>query len=194
MKKVFSAILVLLLAGCIGTGRTPPSKFYSLRPVSGVEKPLTAYRGFSVGIEEVKVPAYMDKPQIVTERKDSVELNISELNRWSEPLSSMLQRTIADDMAAYLPQTLVKPKNYGREIFDYAVFVEINKFGGVWDENAVLEAWWYVSDKNGKILAREQTYLSVPLGKGYDALVEKQSFMVGELSKQIAEKIIRLRK
>lgn len=194
MKRIFSTALILLLAGCIGTGRTPQSKFYGIRPVSQAEEALTAYKGISIGIEEVKVPAYMDKPQIVTERKNSPELNISELNRWSEPLSSMLQRTIADDMAVYLPRALVKPKNYGREIFDYTVFVEINKFGGIFGENAVLEAWWSVSDKNGRILAREQTYLTVPLGDGYEVLVEKQSLMVGEFSKQIAEKIIQLQK
>ncbi len=194
MKKSLSAVLLLLLTACIGTGRTPPSKFYSLRPVSTVEKPLTSYQGLSIGVEEVKVPAYMDKPQIVTERKNSVELNISELNRWSEPLSSMLQRTIADDMAVYLPNTLIKPKNYGREVFDYTVFVEINRLGGVFGENAVLEAWWYIADKNSKILVKEQTDLTEPLSSGYDVLVEKQSIMVGQLSKQIAEKIRGLRK
>ncbi len=194
MKKVLSAFLFLLVAGCIETGTSPQSKFYSIRPLGQVEKPLTSYKGFSVGIEEVKVPVYMDKPQIVTAEKDSVELNVSELNRWSEPLSVMLQRTIADDISSYLPQILVKPKNYGREVFNYTVFVEINKFGGVFGENVVLEAWWNILDRNGQTLTREQTYLTAPLGKGYDVLVEEQGRLVGELSKQIAEKITRLRK
>lgn len=194
MKKVLNAFLFLLLAGCIETGTSPQSKFYSIQPLSQVEKPLTSYKGFSVGIEEVKVPVFMDKPQIVIAEKDSVELNVSELNRWSEPLSVMLQRTIADDISSYLPQILVKPKNYGREVFNYTVFVEINKFSGVFGENVILEAWWNILDKNGQMLAQEQTYLTAPLGKGYDSLVEEQGRLVGELSKQIAEKIIRLRK
>lgn len=187
MKKVWSLVLLMLVSACVGTSL--PAKFYSLKVIQAGEENAVSQVKLSIGVEEVRVSDYLDKPQIVTVKDNLVELNISEHNRWSEALATMMQRTIANDMSAYLPKSIVKARHMGRETFDYTVFVEVDKFDGALGGNAYLNAWWYVLNKDGKIMLRERVELSSPAGNNYDDLVRGESRLVAQLSRQIAEKL-----
>lgn len=190
MKKFLSLFLCLGLAACVGTSK--PSSFYNLQQVTDA-LPVSNVK-LNIGVEEVSVPSYLDRPQIVITDNNAVQLNLSELNRWSESLSTLLQRLIADDVGTYLPQSMVKPKTYSGEGFNYIIYVELNKFDGSWNQQAYLDAWWTIMNADSKVLARERSQLSAPLGEGYQNYAMAQSRLVGELSRQIAEKISRLRR
>ena len=192
MKKVLTLLAVFGLTACFG-GMTPPSKFYSLTPIQSSSDVFKSAK-LSIGVEEVKVPVYLDRPQIVTRHDNQVELNVSELNRWSEPLSVAMQRTIADNLAVYLPSASVKPSGFRREGFDYVVWVEVNKFDGSWNKTVDLSVWWSVFDKNGDVVLQKKANLSRPLGSSYDDLVKEDSDLISELSLQIAQNLARLKK
>lgn len=192
MNKFWILIAVLMLSSCV-FGVSQPSRFYTLQPEElglYVNNEVKA----NIGVREVAIPDYLDKPQIVTLKDNLVELNISETNRWSEPLSTMIQRVVADDIGDDLPNAMVKPRVSGRESFKYIVQIEINKMEGSWKKEAVLEAWWSISNKNGKILAQKKTSLSRPLGSSYDDLVKVESILLGELSNEISTQIAKLEK
>lgn len=193
MRKLFVVLSLIIVTACTGT--TPPASFYSLKPVETSSAPFTdnIRKKTTIGVSEVSVPGYLDRPQIVTSSANGVEQNISEFNRWSEPLSSMLQRTLAQDLAAYLPHDLVKPRLSGRENFDYTIQVEISRFDATWHKQAVLEAWWNIKNKDNKIVSRNQADLKLPLGTGYDELVAVQSKLVEELAQNIASEIRKLK-
>lgn len=190
MKKFMSLVLILALSACVGT--SIPSKFYSLQGINRVETIPVSQTKLTIGIEEVKIPDYLDKPQIVTFKDNSVEMGFSEVNRWSEALSTMMQRTIANDMSAYLPQAIVKARNLSRENFDYVIFVEVDKFDGAFDDKVQLKAWWYALNRDNKIVVRERAEFSLPAGDNYDELVRAESRLVAELSQQIAQKAAKL--
>lgn len=192
MKKVLTLLAFLGLTACFG-GMTPPSRFYSLTPIQNSSDVFKSAK-LSIGVEEVKVPVYLDRPQIVTRYDNQVELNVSELNRWSEPLSVAMQRTIADNLAVYLPNASVKPSGFRREGFDYVVWVEVNKFDGSWNKTVDLSVWWSVFDKNGDVVLQKKANLSRPLGSSYDDLVKEDSDLISELSLQIAQNLARLKK
>lgn len=192
MKKLFALIAVVLLGGCLG-GFSSPSRFYSLTPQEAPAQTYKSSRLF-VGVEPVKVPVYLDKPQIVTRNANQVELSISENNRWAEPLSDAMQNVLASDLGALLPGATVKPSSFRKEGFDYIVWVEINKFEGTWNRQAELDAWWSILNADGKIVARNKVNLSRPLGTGYDNLVQQQSVLLEELAAQIAARLARLPK
>lgn len=191
MKKLLALLLVFCLFGCFSG--SPNATFYNLSPaeISGIKA--NPKLRFSVGIEKVVMPDYLKKPQIVTKDKDNYELTQSEFNRWGESLSGMMQRTIALDIAQYLPNATVKPKGYITEEFDYTVLVEVTDFGGTFGDKAVLNAWWTVFDGNGDSVLRKNTKLSVPLGQGYNALAEQQSILLGELSADIYKSLLKLK-
>lgn len=192
MKKVLSLLAVFALTACLG-GMTPPSKFYSLTPIQHSQEVFKSVQ-LNIGVEEVKVPVYLDRPQIVTRHDNQVELNVSELNRWSEPLSTAMQRIIADNLAVYLPNASVKPSGFRHEGFDYLVWIEINRFDGSWDKTVDLSVWWSVFDKNGDTVLQKKANLSRPLGQSYDDLVKEDSDLVSELSLRIAQNLARLKK
>lgn len=191
MNKLFSLVLMLMLGACVGTSE--PAKFYTLRSAESSVGYVNDKVKLSLGVNTVNVPDYLDKPQIITLKSNSVEMNISEMNRWSEPLSTMIQRTLADDLSAALPDAVIKARSSARENFDYTLQVEINKFEGSWDKEAVLSAWWTVLNKNNKVVLREKADLSVKMSDGYDDLVIKQSNLIAQLASQIAQKLSKLK-
>ncbi|MBQ8661614.1 MAG: membrane integrity-associated transporter subunit PqiC [Alphaproteobacteria bacterium] len=192
MKKLFTLIAVVLLGGCLG-GFSSPSRFYSLTPQETPARTYQSSRLF-VGVEPVKVPVYLDKPQIVTRNANQVELSISENNRWAEPLSDAMQNVLASDLGALLPGATIKPSSFRKEGFDYTVWVEINKFEGTWNRQAELDAWWSILNSDNKIIARDKVSLSRPLGDSYDNLVQQQSALTEELAAQIAARLAKLPK
>lgn len=185
--KKFSALLLLwAVAACVGT--TAPSRFYSLQPM-GEPVAKTGKASYSVGIGDVEIPAYLDRPQIVTVKGNGPEQEVSELNRWSEPLEYALQRVIADDIGRYLPQADVKPRNNLQEKFTYLVMIEIGRFDGNPGGETVLEAWWSIYNQNRTLLKRERAVIREPAAKGYDGLVMAQSRLAADLAEQIAAAI-----
>ena len=185
MKK-YLFLAFFLLASC---AFTQPSKFYRLQ--SATDNSVVSNRKISIGVEEVSVPRYVDRPQIVLVDKDTSELTVSEFNRWAEPLTSSITRILADDISLCLPNALVKPQNYSMENFTYTVSVEINKFDSTIDKKATLDAWWTIL-RNGNAVARGRTTVSGTPTQGYDGVVNKQSKLLNEMAQQIAQKIAKL--
>lgn len=185
MKKYLISVLFLLSACAF----TQQSRFYRLQAIT--DNLAISSRKISIGVEEVSVPRYADRPQIVLVDKDTSELTVSEFNRWGEPLTSSITRVLADDISSYLPNALVKPQNYSMEKFNYTISVEINKFDATINKQATLDAWWTIL-KNGNAVTRGRTTVSGTPTQGYDGVVNEQSKLLNEMAKQIAEKIAKL--
>lgn len=190
MKKI-ALLLIVMLFGCVGV--TSDAKFYTLRKVNAVQHTYKT-NNLIIGVGEVSMPQYLDRAQIVMRSNNQVELFISELHRWGEPLSEAIQLALVDDLALYLPNALVRPTSMRQEIFDYWVWVEVNRFDGVWGQDTVLSVWWNIYNKNSKIILREKTELKLPLKSSYDDLAIKNSELINKLAAQIAEKIANLKK
>lgn len=188
MKKLISLCAFFLLCGCIGFTESPPSQFYMLKTVPA--DPISQAR-LNIGIQEVQIPEYIKRPQIVT-IENTVEYNISEFNRWSSSLSGIIRRTLASDMAYLLPKSFIKPSSIISDNYNHTISLEINRLDGEFDKNATLEAWWYILNRNGQIIYRGQTSLSRPTGDNYEEFVSAQSLLLAEMARQIAAKIITL--
>lgn len=189
MKKLWIFLFGLLLSGCFA-GTTKESTFYALKVDGGAITYTTPK--ISVNVENVRIPASIDKPQIVTMNANGVELEIHELDRWSEPLSFMIAGTLADDMALYLPKATVKNGGDVFETFTYTVSVDVIKFIGNGKE-ATLDAWWTVRDiDETKVLSGRATY-SEPTTQSYVDLATAQSKMVSLLARDISKKIAALK-
>lgn len=188
MKKFTILIITLFLCSCVGASK--PSQFYQIRSIDS-KTPAVSTKKLSIGIEDVQIPPYLDRPQIVTVRTESVELNVSEFNRWGELLSSSLPRVLADDISIYLPNSLVKIKRSISEPFNYTVMLEINRFDAVLGEYAELDVWWTIY-KGNKIIYRQRSKFDAPTVNSYEDMVEQQSRLVGLLAKEIAEKFAKL--
>lgn len=188
MKKIFTVFSVLMLGACLG-GYSPQSKFYDLHSIKQHTE-VVSEKKISVGVNAVELPAYLDKPQIVSFDLKNNQMKIDEFNRWGEPLASMIQRTIAADMSEYLPNSVVKIRSSLAERFDLLVDIQIVKFDRFAGDKAVLEAWWYISSVDGKILHRHKLLLEQKINSTYDGYVEAMSDLLAKMSKDMAFAIV----
>lgn len=93
-----------LLGGCALSKPSSPVSFYTL---GSPPLPAETRQGPTLlVIDPVKVPAYLERSQMVT-RLDDYQLSIEEFHRWAEPLETGVQRYLSTALAQHFPQTLV---------------------------------------------------------------------------------------
>ena len=188
MKVIKIIIPCLLLSGCL-LGTSQQAKFYTQDTISA-EAISTDYNTF-VGVNRVQLPKYVDRPQIVTQLKDSVQINISEYNRWVEAPSVLATRVVAEDLSNFLPAAKVKMNQSKGDEFDYTVSMEIVKINAVLDDKAELVAWFTVKDKKGKTIINQKFVNTVQIGKNYDDVALGYSQLLADLSREIANVLIK---
>ena len=194
IRRIFKPVLMILcvllvsLGGCAGT---PPSKFYMLEPISHGSAPpgtVTLDRAVSIGLGPVTLPDYLDRSQIVT-RTDQNTVQLAEFDRWAEPLSSNISRTLAENLVLLLQNdSIVQYPWPGSIDVTYQVLVDVYRFDGILGEKALLEAQWSVLEKKGKKVLRlkRSTFIEPAGGPSFGALVSAESRTLENLSREIA--------
>jgi uncharacterized lipoprotein YmbA len=182
------ALTALLLAGC-GGERTIQPRFYVLTATAppAIAEPAAGREPVTVGVGPVRLPAYLDRPQIVT-RRAADEIEVAEFDRWGEPLADGVPRTIANDLSALLPQDSVAvfPWPAGRTI-RYQVLVDVSRFDGAAGGDIVLDARWRVLGPDRHELVGRRSVIHEPTGgSGYTAVAAAMSRVLARLSREIA--------
>ncbi|MGK9167133.1 PqiC family protein [Inquilinus limosus] len=179
-----AALAVLLAGTALAACSSPPPKVYTLAVVPGTAvggRPVTA------SVAAVEIPKYLDRPQIVR-RSGTVELGVDEFERWGEPLANMVQRVLADDLAARLPAGSVVTTS--RTLSgDEAMTIELalGRFDPDPDGTIVLEAQWRVLRKAGGRPKTETARITRrPADDTIAAQVRAMSDALGELADRIA--------
>ncbi|MDE6477817.1 MAG: PqiC family protein [Alphaproteobacteria bacterium] len=187
MKKYVGLLLAGLLAAC--AGRSPESSFYTLAGVGDVT-PVSQMTG-TVDVARVRIPEYIDRPQIVT--MSGVNVHLAQDNRWAEGLGPMIQRKLIHNIGAYLPRATVKDANFAAPAGDYSVFVEIYELNGRLGDTAQLVAAYSVAGDADAASAPHTVRYSEPAGADYTEYVGAVSRMVDRLSRDIAKDIAALK-
>jgi len=172
------SVLLLALAGC----SSPDNKYFTLSTEGGAA-PASTVVTRTVSVDEVTIPSYLDRPQIVI-RKDATQADLHEYERWLEPLDNMLRRVLSADLTARLGAGHV----LDRPAKDTTLIaVTIDEFGQDGDR-VVLRGQWTVkmAGKDGPgvshSFSREE-----PLGKVETPdMVAAMSRLVGGLADEIA--------
>ena len=180
MKKFAVAVCIFLLAGCFSTKN---STFYLLESQGNAE-PITQKK-LSIAVQDISIPDYLQKPQIVLQSQDSPELKVSEFNRWGSDLPSMLQNTLIEDLQSLMPNAFIKPLMFGQTA-QYTIQINIEKLSGYLKEQAVLKGSYKIVLPNGKLFKEENFDLSTPAGKTYASYVTAQSKLISDLAQEIA--------
>lgn len=186
-------------AGCASTS-TPASRFYTLAGTAAPAAPAAAARpGLAVDVGPVRVPALVDRPQIVV-GAGANEVRLEEFHRWAVPLQEDLARVIADNLLALLGASRVSafPQTTGADTgagADYRVAIEVQRFESEPGASAALDAAWTVRrlkdgrEHPGRSGAREPVQ-----DKSFEALAAAHSRAAARLSQDIAEIIRQLEK
>ena len=180
--------LALSLAGCsILEPRPDPSHFFTLSALPRATDTPPA-SGVTVGLGPVRVPAYLDRPEIAT-RVASTEVTFSPTDRWAEPLSTSLRRIVAENLGANLgtEEVVAFPWPVGTHL-DWTVALDVVRFERTPAGEVEVAARWVVREgAGGRVrIVRETRHTERADGGGTAAVVEAWNKAVAALSSDIA--------
>jgi uncharacterized lipoprotein YmbA len=190
-------VLVMVLLGCASS---PPTRFFVLSSSPTFEKVgnREGERCFAIGIGPVKIPEYLNQPEIVT-RMTQNELRLDEFAKWAEPLQEDISRGLAENLRALLcTRSIALFPWKGGTLIDYRIDVHVIQMDGMLGESASLDVTWSIADgadrKKSPLLTERSTYKEAIGGGDYGAFVSAQSRNLARLSREIAEAILQLSK
>src|SRR5512147_2950173 len=138
-------VLVLVLSGCAST---PPTRFFVLSSSPNFEKVgnREGERCFAIGIGPVKLPEYLNQPEIVT-RMTQNELRLDEFAKWAEPLEDNISRALAENLSSLLctQSIAIFPWKGGTPI-DYRIDVHVIQMDGMLGKSVLLDVSWSITD------------------------------------------------
>ncbi len=194
MYEAFSQIRRWMIAAAlfavIGCATTPPPNFYQLEEtastqLSGLE------RGIAVGVGPVNVAPYLDRPQVVI-RGMGHKLELSEFNRWVEPLTDSIPRVIIVSLSNLLETTRVYrvPRRNETIPLEFRTEIDIARFDGTLGGDALLVARWTLYGRQETALLTKVSIIREPAGgSDFDNLIAAQNRALQRFSREIADAI-----
>ena len=185
---IFLVLCAMTLAGCLSP-RRDDSKFFVLSPV-GADPASIGSRQILVGLGPIKMPAYLDRQEVVT-RVAPNRLELSGENRWAEPLDSDFTRVLAQNLASDLgTQRITFYPWYNTTLVDYQVKINVYRFESDKDGKVDLTAHWQVLSGTGKLLiVRDSSYTETAKPGDAADSAAAMSRALGRLSRDIASAI-----
>ncbi len=193
-------VAALAFSGCVSLKRTPEARFFALRSMA--EPPATPAAASGpglVGVLPVLLPAYLERPQVVTWAAPG-EVRIDEFLRWAEPLDVAVSRVVGENLGALLPSLRVVRAPWGASTpLRCRVRLELARFGPQPGGEVELAGRWALLPGRG-----EQPLVAHPFEQRRDprtggsgpadpnGQIEAMSALLGELSREIAAAVLAL--
>ena len=163
--------------------------------VARIGDPHTSGDDLRIGLGPIKLPPYLDRPEIVT-RAAANRLELSKEDRWGESVQNGFSSVLARDLAAQTgTEHVILFPWYNTIHIDLQVQIDVYRFETDGQGNAQLSAKWTILDSTGQnILYSVESNLTQPSKPGdtTDA-VAALSRDVGDLSGQIANMLQQVR-
>jgi uncharacterized protein len=176
------------------------SKFYLLTPTAETAATTPAATtqstssDFTIGLGPIKLPPYLDRPEIVT-RMAPNRLELSKEDRWGESIQNGFTRAMERDLAAQAGAAVIVFPWYSTVHIDMQVQIDVSRFETDAQGTATLSAKWTILDSTGKnILYTVESNLTQPSKPGDNTeAAAALSRTIGDLSAQIANMLQQLR-
>jgi len=183
--------LALIVSGCLSIPSSPTPRFYALSAVNEnqVSKKINIASDVLIGIGPVKIPEYLNRPQMVTQDKKKM-LQFAQFDRWGGSLDTGLARLIREDLTVMLPGAKLTLYPWDPSIaVKYQVSVEVVQLDSKLDKDMFLVVQWMVIDvQNSKTVIIKRSEFRQPIvPQNYSGLAKTLSTACASLSSQIAE-------
>lgn len=162
---------LVVLTGC---ARSPERQFYTLRTASqAIKAPEVTSPKRTLAISSISIPDSVDHNKMISRQPGSHRLEISEIHRWAEPLTTEIATVVADDLKGQFAETLVTTagQNAGASAPDFRLDLDITRFDGTLGSGIDIEAAWTVRPPNNSPARNGQASIKAPsTGSDYEAL------------------------
>jgi hypothetical protein len=188
--------LAMALSGCMSVSNSPTPRFYMLQAVgeNQVSKKINIASEAVIGVGPVKIPEYLDRPQIVTQDKEKM-LKLAQFDRWGESLDLGMARLIRENLTVMLPEAKFTSYPWNSSIpVKYQVIVEIVQLDSELDKDLFLVAQWLVigtQDANTMII-KSSEFRQPIIPQNYSGLAKTLSMACASLSSEIADALAKL--
>ena len=197
--RLAAGCLALILGGCISLPNSPMSptpRFYMLSAINEtqVSKKINITSGVIIGVGPVKIPEYLDRPQMVTKDKEGI-FKFDEFDRWGESLDLGMARLIREDLTVMLPGAKLTLYPWNPSIaVKYQVVVEVVQLDSELDKDMFFVAQWTIIDvQNSKTVIIKRSEFRQPIiPQNYSGLAKTLSTACASLSNEIAEALATL--
>lgn len=194
IKVLIAAGLSLWLAGCATSGPAPSR--YTLPGDAGGDTARIAGAGatYRLVVDQPRLARFLDVDGLVLQL-DDITLNEANHHQWAEPLGLQLERGLRTRLAARLPDTRVMQADAdSRRGTATTLSLEVDRFHGRFDGQAVAGGQWQLRGGGGELLAMAPFVEEVELAEdGYPALVRALGRGWDRVADEIAAEIKRLR-
>ena len=189
---VAAALLgTLLFSGCASS---PNPQNYVFAPTDGwrnVAVRDSSTSAFTVRFAPIHLPAYLDRPQIVT-RITETEIKVDEFHRWGIPLNVTVTELLGASLARAISEAYVDVRpSRTRRADGYQVAVDIVRLDGFLGGTVELVAQWQVTktgDTQESVLAPQLArYERECTGTTHEAYVNAIRDVVAALGTDIAK-------
>jgi uncharacterized lipoprotein YmbA len=143
-----------------------------------------------VGVAEVGLPEYLDKPEVVT-RLSEGRLKMNETDRWAGAFDKNIQSVLTQNLSKLLPNYTFLASPWDEPVEDrYRVYVDVERFDGDLNGTVTLKGRWSLVDKEeNRLVTGEKVHYIERGTPTIDGIVTTQSHMIDRLSRNIARKI-----
>lgn len=192
VRRSAPSLLLVALAGLGGCFRsTVPDQFYMLRAVDYPVQAQPLAEGPLVGLGPIRIPDYLDRPQIVT-AASSQEYLLSEDHRWAERLDENIARVSAQNLARFIPSDRIVPHPWPREPKpDVQVAIAIQEMHVDAGGQVRMSAVWTLRHGQGPAESRRFSCRLPASTTDYARMVEVESQCLARLNRDIATGIQR---
>jgi hypothetical protein len=194
---IFSGLACLFVSGCMNfSPMADPSRFFTLTPLFQAEQSLALdtgkTNGLFLGVGPIRFPAYLDREQIVT-RAAQNRLDISENDRWAEPLEENFAWVLSQNLGMFLGGArIVRYPWHTSQRPTCQIEMEVLRFEPSTGQEVELLARWTLTDLGNKtpLYSKESRIVRQTGTKSMEASVAGLSETLGDLSREIADTIL----
>ncbi|HEX8964169.1 MAG TPA: PqiC family protein [Rhodocyclaceae bacterium] len=190
MKRLGQLLCALLVAGLVGCSGSAPIRYFSLE--DGESPALGSADGPRVAIVQVNLPELVDRDALVV-RTSGHRLQISDQDRWGEPLRRQIPRLLARDLGVALNsgRVVTQPIDARNFDVDFKLTLDIQRLEVMLDRGVELDALWRVEQRDGQVFfGRTRVWQSIgSSADSYAAAVASQRLAFLGLARKLAKEI-----
>ncbi len=184
-----AAAAVLLIATLVACGTTPPSRYYML---GADARGWPDVDGLTVGVGPISIPDYLKGRGMVLGREEH-RLQVSEFDRWAEPLESGITRVMILNLASLLDTRQLSHFPWRSDaIPEYGVRLGVVQLTARTDDAILVASWTILRPRTGEVVEQSLSRHTLPLESDQPELVaEVYSALLLKLSEDVARVIQR---
>ena len=185
------AVWMLAMTGCMRSAGS--DQFFMLKPIDASASLSAAPRpaALLVGMTPVRIPAYLDRPQIVT-ALNGHGYQVSEDNRWAERLDENVARVTLQNLSLLIPTEKIVMAPWGRDTKpDVVVGISIQEMHADAAGQARLDASWSLKSGQAGLVPHRFSCRQPASVSDYSLIVSALNGCLEKLNREIAAEIQR---